>query len=236
MVRSFDSLRAPKRATALSRLIHQRRLTPSCGGHAPTAERTVGPARTIVESLTPRPGIREQYRSNSAAPPHDRRGCCTPESCRACRAFITRDVGLIRKLKPSLKDCSGRADQQPMKAYLTCETEGRIFRSTRSPRNTSQPNTSISIRTTIDPTAAIGSPTACPVCARPTPIVRMTARPILAPSLWLRLSLPLGRKLRCLNYQRREARRSAGPATDQIPACDQPRDRQEYLRGRVTAQ
>ena len=31
--------------TALATLIHQRRLTPSCGGHAPTAERTVGPAR-----------------------------------------------------------------------------------------------------------------------------------------------------------------------------------------------
>src|SRR5580658_10671615 len=49
-------------ATALSTLIHQRHLTPSCGGHAPTAERTVGPARMIVESLTPRPGIREQNR------------------------------------------------------------------------------------------------------------------------------------------------------------------------------
>jgi hypothetical protein len=30
--------------------------------HAPTAERTMSPARMIVESLTPRPGIREQYR------------------------------------------------------------------------------------------------------------------------------------------------------------------------------
>ena len=32
------------------------------GGTPPTAERTVGPARIIVESLTPRPGTREQYR------------------------------------------------------------------------------------------------------------------------------------------------------------------------------
>jgi hypothetical protein len=32
-------------------LIRQRRLAPSCGGHALTAERTVGPARMIVESL-----------------------------------------------------------------------------------------------------------------------------------------------------------------------------------------
>ena len=62
MVRSSDFLRAPERATALATLIRQRRLTPSCGGHAPTAERTVGPARMIVESLTPRPGIREQNR------------------------------------------------------------------------------------------------------------------------------------------------------------------------------
>src|SRR6266403_1415233 len=48
--------------TALATLIHQRRLTPSCGGQAPTAERTLGPARTIAESLTPKPGIREHNR------------------------------------------------------------------------------------------------------------------------------------------------------------------------------
>jgi hypothetical protein len=51
----------PRRST----LIDQRRLTPSCGGHAPTAERTVGPARNVVESLTSEPGIREQHRPNS---------------------------------------------------------------------------------------------------------------------------------------------------------------------------
>src|SRR6476619_14385 len=65
VVRSPDFLRALIRetalATALATLIHQRRLTPSCGGQAPTAERTVGPARMIAESLTPKPGIREQY-------------------------------------------------------------------------------------------------------------------------------------------------------------------------------
>src|SRR6476469_2593923 len=59
VVRSSDFLRASKRTTALATLVRQRRLTPSCGGHTPTAERTVGPARMIVESLTPRPGIRE---------------------------------------------------------------------------------------------------------------------------------------------------------------------------------
>src|ERR1700730_18773209 len=64
VVRSPDFLRVPERVTALATLIHQRHLTPSCGGHAPTAERTVGPARMIVESLTPRPGIREHNRGN----------------------------------------------------------------------------------------------------------------------------------------------------------------------------
>jgi Transposase IS116/IS110/IS902 family len=60
VVRSSDSLRALERTTALSTLIRQRHLTPSCEGHAPTAERTVGPARIVVESLTLRPGIRER--------------------------------------------------------------------------------------------------------------------------------------------------------------------------------
>src|SRR5205823_5371368 len=40
------------RETALATLIHQRRLTPLCGGQAPTAERTVGPA-------SPAPGDRD---------------------------------------------------------------------------------------------------------------------------------------------------------------------------------
>src|SRR5436305_3385214 len=66
VVRSPDFLRALIRETALATLIHQRRLTPSCGGHAPTAERTVGPARMIAESLTPKPGIREQNRQIKA--------------------------------------------------------------------------------------------------------------------------------------------------------------------------
>src|SRR5438552_5056988 len=62
VVRSLDAWRAPEGATALSTLIRQRHLTPSCGGLAPTAERTVGPARIVEESLTPSPGIREQHR------------------------------------------------------------------------------------------------------------------------------------------------------------------------------
>src|SRR5262249_8869393 len=62
VVRSLDAWRALERVTALSTLIRQRHLTPSCGGHAPTAERTVGPARIGLENLTSRPGIREQHR------------------------------------------------------------------------------------------------------------------------------------------------------------------------------
>ncbi len=62
MARSSDSLRASERATAISTLIRQRHLMPSCGGPAPTAERTLGSARNIVESLTPSPGIREHNR------------------------------------------------------------------------------------------------------------------------------------------------------------------------------
>src|SRR5258707_6260548 len=62
MVSSSDFLRAPERPTAIATLNRQRHLTPSCGGLTPTAERTVGPARISLESLTPRPGIREHYR------------------------------------------------------------------------------------------------------------------------------------------------------------------------------
>jgi hypothetical protein len=40
--------------------LHHRHLTPSCGRHAPTAERTLDPARIIGRELDPRPGIREQ--------------------------------------------------------------------------------------------------------------------------------------------------------------------------------
>src|SRR5205807_8925109 len=46
-----------KRANALHTLIHQRHLTPLCGGHAPTAERTLHPARMLTESLTQQPEL-----------------------------------------------------------------------------------------------------------------------------------------------------------------------------------
>ena len=46
-----------ERANALHTLIHQRHLTPSCGGRAPTAERTLNPARMFMESLTSDPEL-----------------------------------------------------------------------------------------------------------------------------------------------------------------------------------
>src|SRR5262249_54671698 len=60
VVRSSLALRCSTEQNALHTSIHQRHLTPSCGGHAPTAERTLDPARTIRGELDPRPGIREQ--------------------------------------------------------------------------------------------------------------------------------------------------------------------------------
>src|SRR6266699_2297655 len=54
--------------TAFATLIRQRHPMPSCGGLTPTAERTVDPARTIEESLTSDPGIREQNRHFSDLP------------------------------------------------------------------------------------------------------------------------------------------------------------------------
>ena len=56
-VRSPQALRCSKEQNALHTLIHQRHLTPSCGGHAPTAERTLNPARMFMESLTPGPEL-----------------------------------------------------------------------------------------------------------------------------------------------------------------------------------
>src|SRR6476660_8066710 len=57
LVRSPLALRCSKEQSALHTLIRQRHLTPSCGGHAPTAERTMDPARMLKESLTSRPEL-----------------------------------------------------------------------------------------------------------------------------------------------------------------------------------
>src|SRR6266702_3874106 len=58
--------------TAFATLIRQRHPMPSCGGLTPTAERTVDPARTIEESLTSDPGIREQNRHPTDLPREQR--------------------------------------------------------------------------------------------------------------------------------------------------------------------
>ena len=50
MVSSTNFVRASERTTAIATLNRQRHLTPSCGGFTPTAERTMGPARMIVET------------------------------------------------------------------------------------------------------------------------------------------------------------------------------------------
>src|SRR5258707_117976 len=47
---SPDFLRALNQRDWLASLIHQRRLTPSCGGQAPIAERTVGPGETCARA------------------------------------------------------------------------------------------------------------------------------------------------------------------------------------------
>src|SRR5262245_33496736 len=64
LVRSLLALRCSTEQNALHTLIHQRHLTPSCGGHAPTAERTLYPARMFAESLTPRPELENSQDPN----------------------------------------------------------------------------------------------------------------------------------------------------------------------------
>ena len=52
MARSPLALRCPRRQSALYTLIRQSHQAPSCGGHRPNAERTVGLARDFIGSLT----------------------------------------------------------------------------------------------------------------------------------------------------------------------------------------
>src|SRR5262249_9350932 len=59
---------ARKEQNALHTLIHHRRLTPSCGGLAPTAERTMDPARIFTESLTPRPELENNQGQKRTSP------------------------------------------------------------------------------------------------------------------------------------------------------------------------
>jgi hypothetical protein len=72
LVRSLLVWRCSTEQNALHTLIHQRHLTPSCGGqHAPTAERTLYPARMFAESLTPRPELEntQDIAANRGRPP-----------------------------------------------------------------------------------------------------------------------------------------------------------------------
>jgi hypothetical protein len=57
-------------------LIHQRHPTPSCGGHVPTAERTLDPARMLTESLTPGPELENSLGHEDAFPPPRLSGRC----------------------------------------------------------------------------------------------------------------------------------------------------------------
>src|SRR5262249_20407144 len=76
---------ARKEQNALHTLIHQRRLTPSCGGFAPTAERTMDPARIFTQSLTPRPELENRlgHQRPRGSKPHAYTRPLRPESdCR----------------------------------------------------------------------------------------------------------------------------------------------------------
>ena len=63
MVRSPLALRCSKEQNALHTLIHQRHLTPSCGGHCPYRGENPDPGKDVHGELDPWPGIREQPRS-----------------------------------------------------------------------------------------------------------------------------------------------------------------------------
>ena len=65
---------------ALHTLIHQRHLTPSCGGHAPTAERTLNPARMFMESLTPGPELENSLAGGDMAQKCQRASLLRPNS------------------------------------------------------------------------------------------------------------------------------------------------------------
>jgi hypothetical protein len=86
-----------QKASALHTLIHQRHPTPSCGGHAPTAERTMIPARMCLESLDRRPGIREQPGSKAPFWQCGNHFRSTPISrrCQSRRTSHSYIIGLI---------------------------------------------------------------------------------------------------------------------------------------------
>jgi hypothetical protein len=88
LVRSPLALRSSKEQSALHTLIRQRHLTPSCGGHAPTAERTMDPARIFSESLTPRPEL-ENRQGHSLQIIAHRKSLDVPRKRRKVRALAS---------------------------------------------------------------------------------------------------------------------------------------------------
>ncbi len=67
------ALRCSREQNALHTLIRQRRLTPSCGGRVPTAERTLDPARMFMESLTTGPELENSLGRSEHDPMHQNR-------------------------------------------------------------------------------------------------------------------------------------------------------------------
>jgi hypothetical protein len=77
-------------------LIHQRHLTPSCRGRAPTAERTLNPARMLRESLNPGPELENSQ--GQILPPRNVRGMSVIPPKAAVNADIfVRPVRAIRR-------------------------------------------------------------------------------------------------------------------------------------------
>ena len=131
MVSSSDFLRAPERPTAIATLNRQRHLTPSCGGLTPTAERTVGPARISLENLTPRPGIREQYRRiagrRASVREHTRRSVfrqMITYATSSALAFWRPEVLQYGNGGPKVLPSRPQAPRQPVPMRLFPESQG----------------------------------------------------------------------------------------------------------------
>jgi hypothetical protein len=187
-VRSSDSLRAFERATALSTLIRQRRLAPSCGGLAPTAERTVGPARILKESLTPYPGIREQNRSKcDSATTADcyrvsgviRKLSLRPKSATSCAPIVTRArpspmPALLPQRSPTKSIQSDSRDRRPLLMTQTLRRRAKRLEMRASLPTMSAIGSQIRPLLSQHPMAAKGQravrpPSYCPRFFRPAP-------------------------------------------------------------------
>jgi hypothetical protein len=114
-VRSLLVLRCSKEQNALHTLIHQRHLAPSCGGHAPTAERTLHPARMLTESLTPRPELENSQ------------GQSEPRMREAARPSFAAALAPNRATRPYLpRLSSNRVMRRQNLASTSSHTEGNF--------------------------------------------------------------------------------------------------------------